>query len=207
MTKRTTRSAVVAGLVASGRGCSLRAAAAARATRQPTTETTAASAHQGRPDHRPRPAQRQRLQRARLQRPQAGREGARSPGSCRRVEVGRRLRAEHDDARAPGLRPDHRGRIRAGRSDRHGGEGVPEHEVRDRRRRPGVAEGQAGERRGAPVPRGAGRLPRRLPRRARGEARGRQGDQRRRRLQGAARRPVHRGLQGGRDGGRRRAWP
>ena len=50
----------------------------------------------------------------------------------------------------------------------------PGHEVRDRRRRPGDAQGQARERPGAPVPRGAGRLPRRLPRRARGEARRRQ---------------------------------
>ena len=77
----------------------------------------------------------------------------------------------------------------------------PEHEVRDRRRRPGVAQGQAGERRRVPVPGGAGRLSRRLPGRARGEARRREQDQRRRRLQGAAGRPLHRGLPGGREGG------
>ncbi len=44
---------------------------------------------------------------------------------------------------------------------------VPEDEVRDHRRRPEVAEGQACERRRDALPRGAGRLPRRLPRGAR----------------------------------------
>ena len=44
-------------------------------------------------------------------------------------------------------------------------EAVPRDEVRDRRRRPGLPQGQAGERAGAALPRGAGRLPRRLPRR------------------------------------------
>ena len=51
--------------------------------------------------------------------------------------------------------------------------------------------GKARERSGAALPRGGGRLPRRLPRRARGEAaRGRGCDQRRRRDEGAAGRPV-----------------
>ena len=61
-----------------------------------------------------RRAQRQRLQRARLQGPQAGGAGARNQGPRRRVELGGRLRPEHDDACAPGLRPDHRRRVRAG---------------------------------------------------------------------------------------------
>ena len=55
---------------------------------------------------------------------------------------------------------------------------------------------------GSAVPRGAGRLPRRVPRRARGEARRREQDQRRRRFQGAAGRPLHRRLPGGREGRR-----
>ena len=172
MTKRTTTTAVVAGLVAAvallAAGCG---SSERRGRHDDRRRTRPRRGDQGRADHRPRPAQRQRLQRARLQRAQAGRARARRQGAGRRVEVGRRLRPEHDDARAAGLRPDHRRRVRAGRRDRDGGEEVPEHEVRDRRRRPGDAEGQAGERPRAPVPRAAGRLPRRLPRRARGEAR------------------------------------
>ena len=69
---------------------------------------------QGRADHRPRPAQRQRVQRGRLQRAQAGRARARGQGPRRRVGVRRRLRPEHVDAREAGLRPDHRRRLRAG---------------------------------------------------------------------------------------------
>ena len=141
-------------------------------------------------------AERQRLQRARLQGPEArgARDGDHRPRG--RGEDRCRLRAEHVHARPPGLRPHHRGRLRAGRRDRRHRQAVPRHELRDHRRRPVVPEGQAGERPGPPLPRGAGGLPRRVPRRARGREGRRQGDQRRGRLQGAAGRPLHRRLQG-----------
>ena len=50
---------------------------------------------------------------------------------------------EHVHARAAGIRPDHRRRLRAGRRDRRHGEAVPRDELRDRRRRPRVPEGEA----------------------------------------------------------------
>ena len=80
-----------------------------------------------------------------------------------------RLHPEHELARARRLRPDHRGRLRAGRRDRQGREALSEDEVRDHRRLPGRRARQAEERPGPALPRGGGRLPRRLPRRAAGE--------------------------------------
>ena len=140
MTKRATRGGLRR---ARGRARAPRGGLRWRATTRPAPRRRdvhdrhdGGEGRQGGADHRPRPAQRQRLQRARLQRAQAGRARARDQGACRRVEVGRRLRPEHDDARAAGLRPHHRRRVRAGRRDRDGGEEVPEHELRDRRRRP-----------------------------------------------------------------------
>ena len=112
---------------------------------------------QGRPDHRPRPARRQRLQRARVPRAPARGEGARRPGPRGRVGVGGRLHPEHELARARRLRPHHRGRLRPGRRDRQDREALPEDEVRDHRRRPGVRAGQAEERPGPALPRGGGR--------------------------------------------------
>ena len=127
MTKRTTRTAVVAGLVAAvallAAGCGSSSDAAGDHRRRHDGHD-GREGDQGRPDHRPRPAQRQRLQRARLQRAQAGGARARRQGTGRRVQVGGRLRPEHDDARAAGLRPDHRRRLRAGRRDRDGREEV-----------------------------------------------------------------------------------
>ena len=131
---------VVAGLVAALSRSSPRAAVAAVTTRPARRDTTdRGGGDQGRPHHRPRPAERQRLQRARLQRPQAGRSASSGSRAGRRVQVGGGLRPEHDHARAAGLRPDHRRRVRAGRRDRDGSEEVPEDEVRDRRRRSGDA--------------------------------------------------------------------
>ncbi len=76
----------------------------------------------------------------------------------------------------------------------------PEHQVRNRRRRSGDAQGQADERRSASCSARSRSGISRLPGRARGEARRREQDQRRRRVQGAAGRPLHRGLPGGREG-------
>ena len=98
---------------------------------------------QGRSRRRRGAARRQRLQRAGLQGPEACRARARDQRTRRRGEDRRRLRAEHDDARASGLRPDHRGRLRAGRRHRRCREEVSRHELRDRRRRPVVSQGQA----------------------------------------------------------------
>ena len=162
-------------------------------------------AGQGRPRRRPGPARRQRLQRARVSRRPARREGARSQGARGRVCDRGRLHPEHDLAGAQRLRPRDRRRLRAGRRDRQGGAEVSRHEVRDHRRRPGVRARQAGQRAGPALPRAGGRLPRRLPGRARGEAPRRQGrDQRRRRDEGAAGRPLHRRLLRGRREGRPR---
>ena len=157
---------------------------------------------QGRARHRRGAAERQRVQRARLQGPPARGEGARDRGSRRRGQDGRRLRPEHVDAGAPGVRPDHRGGLRAGRRDRRGGEEVPRHALRDRRRRPVVPQGEPAERPRAALRGAAGRVPGRLPRRARGEALRRRLDQRGRRLQGAPGRPLHRRLPGRRRGRR-----
>ena len=79
----------------------------------------------GRPDRRPGPARRQRLQRARLQGLKRARGGARDRGPRDRVRVGGGLHPEHDLARAPGLRPRDRRRLRAGRCDRQGRAAVP----------------------------------------------------------------------------------
>ncbi len=81
-----------------------------------------------------------------------------------------------------------------GRRRRHRREALPGAQLRDRRCRPDGPQGAAGQRAGAPVQGAGGRLPRRVPRGADGQARRRERDQRRRRLQGASCRPVHRGL-------------
>ena len=94
--------------------CSWPAAARTAATRDPAPRRPRASGDPGRPRRRRRAAQRQRVQRARLRRAQAGRARARDRGPRRRGEVRRRLRPEHVHARAAGLRPRHRGRVRAG---------------------------------------------------------------------------------------------
>ena len=150
---------------------------------------------EGRADHGPRPARRRRLQRARLPRPQARQGGARDRGSRDRVGIRRRLHPEHDLARAPGLRPDHRRGLRPGRRGRQGGAAFPDarfaiidvdHEFVPGK--PGNVQGLLfrEEEVGYLVGYLAG---------TRGEASRRPGrDQRRRRLQGAAGRPLHRGL-------------
>ncbi len=84
----------------------------------------------------------------------------------------------------------------------HGRQEVPEHEVRDHRRRRGRAEGQAQERRGPAVQGAGGRLPGGLPRRPDARTRASRQVSDGRRPEDPAGRPLHRRLRGRRQGGR-----
>ena len=106
-----------------------------------------------------------------------------------------------------GVRPERRGRHDRRRlpDDRRDGRRrhvVPEEQVRDRGRRRDDAEAQAEERRGAALPRAAGRLPRRVRGRPLGQVEGRGGRRLGRRHQDPAGRPLHRGLPVRREEGR-----
>ena len=153
---------------------------------------------QGRAHRGCRAAQRQGLQRARLQ----GAQARRSTSSASTGASSRRSRppttCPTSRACAAGLPARDRHRVRAGRCDRHRRQALPGGQVRDRRLRP-----RAAQRASRQTPRGSSSVRSRLatssarsPRSAPSATGGTHG-QRRRRQQGAAGRPVHRRLSRG----------
>ena len=111
---------------------------------------------QDRAGHRRRTAERPRFQPAGRTRGSSGRRRSSASDPRRPVTVGIGLRSQPHRARPGRLRPRHRRRLRRETPSTCCEE--PPDSRRDHRRRPVDAEGQAGERRGDPLPRGTGRL-------------------------------------------------